>query len=244
MSFLELHIGTIVYEDDHVLAVNKPPGIAVMGAKDSIIDRSANAGLRLLPVHRIDKVASGLVLFARDQATHGDLTRQFNKQTVEKTYLAVVHGTDMPDSGTIDLPLSTGRKNRVRIAGPREAIRYDHETARWSLPADAVDASRPSYPSLTRFTRCERRDRTTVLEVQPVSGRRHQIRVHLAWIGYPIVGDPIFAKGADSRTMLHSWRLDIDYGGRRVRFEAAADPGMFGEAVAGQPFGELRSSSA
>ncbi|MFF2087917.1 RluA family pseudouridine synthase [Nocardia sp. NPDC058176] len=199
-----------VFVDDAVVALNKPAGISVTGERHDtdLVEVAQAAGTQVYPVHRIDKVTSGLVLLATDLAAHGQLTRQFNKQTARKAYLAVVAGADLPDRGELDLPLSVGRKNRVRIAAPREAIRREGE--RWFVDdADLLPAK--NYPSLTRFSTVARRDDHALLALEPVTGRRHQIRVQLAWIGHPILGDPLFDRTATlPRTHLHSWKLRLD----------------------------------
>lgn len=209
MNWSELRARFLVEEDDAILALHKPTGISVTGERhdSDLVELAAAAGETLYPVHRIDKVTSGLVLLAKELAAHGQLTRQFNKQTAEKAYLAIVEAGELPDAGVIDLPLSVGRKNRVRIAAPRESI---HRAAdRWFVEdADLLDTK--NYPSRTDFVTVLRRDEYAVLALRPITGRRHQIRVQLAWIGHPIVGDPLFDKsGAHERTYLHSWRLGL-----------------------------------
>ncbi|TLF92282.1 RNA pseudouridine synthase [Nocardia cyriacigeorgica] len=200
-----------IAEDDAIVAVNKPAGISVTGERHDtdIVQAAAAVGETLYPVHRIDKVTSGVVLLAKDLAAHGQLTRQFNKQTARKTYLAIVSTPEgaLPDAGTIDLPLSVGRKNRVRIAAPRESIQVSGD--RWFVePGDLLDTK--NYPSTTRFATVLRDGDYTVLALRPVTGRRHQIRVHLAWIGHAIAGDPLFDKsGVHDRTYLHSWQLGL-----------------------------------
>jgi tRNA pseudouridine32 synthase / 23S rRNA pseudouridine746 synthase len=201
---------SVLFEDDAVLALNKPPGVAVMGERHGtdLVELAEAAGERLYPVHRIDKATSGLILFAKDLAVHGGLTRQFAKRTVEKAYLVITNTTGLPQAGEVELPLSAGRKGRVRVAAPRESIRYDEDTARWSVPeADLLDTKR--YPSTTRFRTLWTDGEHTVLVAEPVTGRRHQIRVHLAWIGHPIAGDALFLRDAGPRTCLHSWRLSL-----------------------------------
>ncbi|UGT71645.1 RNA pseudouridine synthase [Nocardia gipuzkoensis] len=205
----QLRARSLVDEDAAILALHKPAGISVTGERHDtdLVELAAAAGETLYPVHRIDKVTSGLILFAKELRAHGELTRQFNKQTADKAYLAVVAATDLPDTGVFDLPLSVGRKNRVRIAAPRESIR--HSAGRWFVDdADLLPAK--NYPSLTHFVTVLRGPAHTVLALRPVTGRRHQIRVHLAWTGHPIVGDPLFDRsGAHQRTYLHSWRLTL-----------------------------------
>jgi tRNA pseudouridine32 synthase/23S rRNA pseudouridine746 synthase/23S rRNA pseudouridine1911/1915/1917 synthase len=153
---------------------------------------------------------------------HGGLTRQFNKRTVQKVYLAVTAPGGLPPTGRIDLPLSVGRKNRVRIAAPRESIEVKDDT--WSVPASAVFDTMPTYPSVTTFAVRAQTAQRALLEAVPETGRRHQIRVHLAWIGHPIVGDPLFEKAPAGRTLLHSWRLAFDHRGERVSVEAPQPP--------------------
>ncbi|WP_330252103.1 RNA pseudouridine synthase [Nocardia sp. NBC_00565] len=208
-QWAELRKSCVVEEDAAVLALNKPAGISVTGERhdSDIVEAAAAAGETLYPVHRIDKVTSGLVLLAKELGAHGQLTRQFNKQTAEKAYLAIVESTGLPDRGVIELPLSVGRKNRVRIAAPRESIRA--QAGRWFVD-DADLLAAKNYPSVTEFSTVLRTDERTVLAVRPITGRRHQIRVHLAWIGHPIVGDPLFDKSARyDRTHLHSWQLGL-----------------------------------
>jgi tRNA pseudouridine32 synthase / 23S rRNA pseudouridine746 synthase len=234
-----LRTGCAVYEDDAVLVLNKPAGLSVTGERhDTDLVRIAkDAGERLFPVHRIDKVTSGLVLLARRLEWHGELTRQFAKRGVDKAYLALTRSAGLPEEGTIDLPLSAGRKGRARIAAPRESIAADG--GRWSVPGEKVFTHVPAYPSVTTFRRLWAGPEHTLLEVRPLTGRRHQIRVHLAWIGHPIDGDPLFDKGAvarGARTCLHAWRVGFDAaavaGGERI--EVRADPGPdFWSEVAG-----------
>lgn len=212
-----------VHEEPGVLVLDKPAGWSVMGERHDVdlVALARDAGEPLWPAHRIDKVTSGLVLLATDLDAHGDLTRQFARATVEKTYLAVTATTGLPEHGRIELPLSVGRKNRVRVAAPREAITRDGDT--WGVPADAVFTEVPTYPSTTTFERLETGEGRTVLAVRPLSGRRHQIRVHLAWIGHALVGDPLFTKPAATRTGLHAWRLGFDAPSGRLSLEAPPD---------------------
>jgi tRNA pseudouridine32 synthase / 23S rRNA pseudouridine746 synthase len=217
-----------VYEDDAALVLNKPAGLAVMGERhDTDLVRLAGAaGEKLYPAHRIDKVTSGALLLAKELRFHGDLTRQFNRRTVGKVYLAITRSTGLPGRGTIDLPLSAGRKNRARVAANRAAIVFDEAGSRWSVPDEEVFGHVRVYPSRTDFARVWGDGRHTLLAVWPVTGRRHQIRVHLAWIGHPIEGDPLFGSTGGERTLLHSWQLAFDAawaGGARI--ETAAPPG-------------------
>lgn len=217
-----------ITEDEAILALNKPAGISVTGERHDIdiVTAAETVGEKLYPVHRIDKVTSGLVLLAKQLSAHGQLTRQFNKQTAEKTYLAVVAaGVDpLPAQGVVDLPLSVGRKNRVRVAAPRETIQRAGES--WFV-AESDLLNTKNYPSRTEFTVVARYSEYTVVALYPRTGRRHQLRVHLAWIGHSIVGDPLFDRsGAQQRTHLHSWRLRLTADWRsdgRLDLEAPPD---------------------
>ena len=224
-TWADVSAGRVLHRDAALLALDKPAGWSVTGERHDtdLVRLAADAGETLWPAHRIDKVTSGVVLFARDLAHHGDLTRQFAARTVDKTYLALTATRGLPARGTIELPLSVGRKNRVRIAAPREAI---ERTATadgdlWSVPDTAVLDGVSTYPSTTTFTRLAEDAGRTLLAVAPRTGRRHQIRVHLAWIGHALLGDPLFDRAATTRTGLHAWRLGVDApGGERLRLEA------------------------
>lgn len=202
-----------VYEDDQLLVLNKAPGISVMGERhtESLIDLAAAAGEPVHWVHRIDKVTSGLLLLAKTPSAHASLTRQFADRSADKRYLAWVEGTRFPDHGIIDLPLRPGRKGTIRVAGKRQEIYYDADHNRFALPESAVDRSKTFYESRTDFaTALVGRDHT-LLVLKPITGRRHQIRVHLAWLGFPIAGDPLFHRNQqkDQRAYLHSWGCEV-----------------------------------
>jgi tRNA pseudouridine32 synthase / 23S rRNA pseudouridine746 synthase len=227
-NWANIRASSTIFEDEAILALNKPAGISVMGERHEfdIVELAQNAGEQLYPAHRIDKAASGIILFAKELAHHGDLTRQFNKRTVDKSYLAIARSTSLPGKGVIDLPLSVGRKNRVRIAAPRESIFFDTRASRWSVAPSQVLKTTETYPSVTTFAKIWDGNGRTLVLTQPVTGRRHQIRVHLAWTGHPIEGDPLFDKSSSirgQRTCLHSWQLAFDarwLGNRRIEIEA------------------------
>jgi len=237
-----------VYEDGHLLVLDKAPGISVMGERhtDSLVDLAAAAGEPVRWVHRIDKVTSGLLLLAKTPSAHASLTRQFAGRTADKRYLAWVEGTQFPGCGTIDLPLRPGRKGSIRVAGERQAIHYDAGQRRFALPEPAVDRSKTYYESRTDFATAFAGDGHTLLVLKPVTGRRHQIRVHLAWLGFPIAGDPLFHRHQDEsqRTYLHSWGCQIACDWRdepRTQFWAAPDGEFLGAFTGG---GEVRLADA
>jgi tRNA pseudouridine32 synthase / 23S rRNA pseudouridine746 synthase len=237
-------------EDEAVLVLNKPAGVSVMGERHDtdLVRMAADCGEELFPVHRIDKVTSGLIVFAKQLSVHGGLTRQFTKHTVDKAYLTIARSGGLPAEGRIELPLSVGRKSRVRIAAPREAIVADVAAGRWTVRPEDVLNTRV-YPSTTEFRTLWTDSEYTVLAVRPVTGRRHQIRVHLAWIGHPVVGDPLFERGdAVARTALHSWRLAFDAAwlhDRRLRLEAEPGPDFWApvaDRLAGRDPAQLLAS--
>jgi tRNA pseudouridine32 synthase/23S rRNA pseudouridine746 synthase/23S rRNA pseudouridine1911/1915/1917 synthase len=246
-EWAQIRADTVIYEDEAVLALNKPAGLAVMGERHEtdLVRLAQEAGEKLYPAHRIDKVTSGALLLAKELRLHGDLTRQFNRRTVEKVYLAVTRSAGLPEHGTIDLPLSVGRKSRVRVAANRAAISFDESRSCWSVTAEEAFQHIRTYPSVTTFARLWSDGQHTLLAVHPVTGRRHQIRVHLAWIGHPIEGDPLFGKVTEGRTLLHSWRLGFDAawaGGKRIDIEAPPEPdfwtpvgGEAGSEAGGEP---------
>jgi len=234
-----------LWEDAAVLVLNKPAGISVLGERHDtdLVTLARAAGEWLAAVHRIDKETSGAVLLAKEPRVHADLTRQFARRSVGKLYLAITRSGaagGLPDRGRIELPLSVGRKNRVRVAAPRAAIVADAGTddaagadaGRWSVAPGAVFTQVRTYPASTSFAKLWEDGRSTLLAVRPVTGRRHQIRVHLAWIGHPVEGDPLFGgrrtdppdrASPTGRTCLHSWRLAFDApwrDGARLRVEA------------------------
>src|SRR3954452_15543309 len=123
----------VLYEDEGVVVLDKPSGIAVVGERHDadLVDLAAAAGETVMPAHRIDKVTSGAVVFAKTADARASLAREFHRRSIEKAYLAVVRsdrsgrgaglGGALP-AGTIDLPLAVGRKNRVRVAAPHSSI--------------------------------------------------------------------------------------------------------------------------
>ena len=178
----------VVYEDDTLVVVNKPAGLVVHPAAGTPSGTLANAltyhfqqlpdrgaGVRPGIVHRLDRDTSGLLVVAKTEGALENLSDQFRDRTVFKSYVALVHGRVSPDSGKIDQPLARDRSNRTRMAvvrGGRNAL------------------------TLYRVRRSF--DRFTLLDVELKTGRTHQIRVHLAWIKHPVVGDETYGGGRDN----------------------------------------------
>lgn len=195
----------LLYEDADLIAVAKPAGALVIpgrtaDAPPALRQQLESArGAPLWVVHRIDQDTSGVVVFAKTADAHRALCAAFEARTVRKTYVALAFG-DLPGERAIELPLTDARRGKARPAAPGEPgkpARTDVTAQRrWRLPAGAV----------------------TLVEARPLTGRHHQIRVHLRALEAPIVGDPLYGKrtlrgafaGAPSlRLALHAARLAL-----------------------------------
>lgn len=198
----------VLYRSGDLLVINKPADVPVLADRSGISclwdGLAETIGGKPYLVHRLDKPTSGVLAIALNAPTQRRLTRAFQARAVRKFYLARVLGDPGP-AGVIDLPLKPGRKSRYRVAGARDRI--VHQDGCWFLP----DPDPEGHPSLTRFA-AVRRGRESLLVLMPRTGRTHQLRVHLAWIGHPILGDRLYGKPADPaqaapRLMLHAHRL-------------------------------------
>lgn len=196
----------IVYEDAWMVAVDKPAGLAVhpsgrrldrtlIHALHRRYRRPGDAAHDVVPrlLHRIDVETSGVVAVGLDEQFHYEVARQFEERLVRKTYLAVVAGRPAADRGTIDRPLVHDKRSAVRLK-----------------LATGEPGSGP--PALTEYRVLRGNDRYTLLEVLPRTGRTHQIRVHLASIGCPLVGEKLY--GGDERLFLHQLAGTLDAGHR------------------------------
>jgi len=233
LDWHQLRSETLLYEDEDVLVLDKPVGLSVVGERHDtdLVQLAKDAGEYINPAHRIDKVTSGVIAFAKSKEQHGFLTRQFAKRTVAKQYLAVVIGDTLPACRfTIDLGLRTASSGRVRIATPRSSIEWDQ--SRCTFFTNNPDKQHRSFPSTTVVEPISSTNGTSVISVNPLTGRRHQIRVHLAWIGFPVAGDPLFKSTSGTgfgRTLLHSFRLAI-------KVPSSPDEPMVFEATPGPDF--------
>jgi len=207
----------VLYRSADVLAIDKPSGVSLLADRsgapclwEELREYLKPDGLEPLSVHRIDKGTSGVLLVALSREMQSRLTQAFARRDVRKFYVARVVGDPRlaGRTGVIDLPLAKGRKSRYRVAGPRERIA--RERNRWYL------ASRPDgYPSVSRLRRIGGDGEHALLALQPITGRTHQLRVHLAWIGHPICGDALYGRPDDAvqrwpRLALHCHRIVVD----------------------------------
>jgi 23S rRNA pseudouridine1911/1915/1917 synthase len=214
----------LLYEDSDLLVVNKPAGMVVhvgAGVKSGTLVNAllyhigtlSRVGGELRPgiVHRLDRLTSGVLVVAKNDAAHRHLADQFKGRQVRKTYIALVHGRVENDSGEITRSVGRDTRRRIRMrpggVGAREAT--------------------------TRYRVLRRWPRFTLLEAEPLTGRTHQIRVHFSSIGHPIVGDTLYGapgrlhiQGREVRTLprnfLHAAAIEFRHPrrGDRVRFEA------------------------
>jgi 23S rRNA pseudouridine1911/1915/1917 synthase len=204
----------IVYEDAEILVINKPHGMLVhptKGVRSGTLLNALNyylnfteAGepktekfIRAGLVHRLDKNTSGLMVIAKNPLAHKNLSRHFQRRLVEKKYYAVVEGTIKENCGTIDAPI--GRNEEERF---------------WYI---AVDGK----PAESRFQVIERFTDATLLELEPVTGRTNQLRLHCAYIGHPIIGDDKYGGREFERLCLHAYKLFFWHpnGNHRLEFE-------------------------
>jgi tRNA pseudouridine32 synthase/23S rRNA pseudouridine746 synthase len=204
----------VVYEDERLIVVNKPSGLLTVPGKDislaDCLESRVQARYADRPatkvVHRLDKDTSGLLLLAFDKAALGALGSQFEHRKIEKYYVARVWGEVEGESGLIDLPLATDWENK-----PRQRI--DHENGR---------ASRTHWEVISR------EPGVTRMKLIPLTGRTHQLRVHMVALGHPILGDSFYASGealaAADRLQLHAEMLGFSHPDdqRRMEFVVAA----------------------
>jgi 23S rRNA pseudouridine1911/1915/1917 synthase len=218
----------VVFEDDDVLIIDKPAGLVVHPSPGhdsgtlvhALLGRAVGSGVEAPAtafggiggvqrpgiVHRLDRDTSGLLMVAKNDAAQASLMAQLKARRVKKTYLALVQGSVAAAVGRIEAPIGRDPRHRMRMA----------------VAADG-------RPSTTGYRVRERFPGWTLLEVDLVTGRTHQIRVHLDAIGHPVAGDPLYGNGTSrrgpdglERLFLHAWRLELNApsDGRLIRAEA------------------------
>ena len=187
----------ILFQDAQIIVVNKPAGLLSVpgkleGREDCLTSRLQAAHWDTLLVHRLDCDTSGVMIFARTKQAQGFLGQEFEKRRAKKSYIAEVYGKLTPDQGHIDLPLCADWPNR-----PRQMVDHTH-----------------GRPAQTDWQVISRTPDATRVRLFPLTGRSHQLRVHMLAQGCPILGDPIYASGKARdfpRLMLHAESLSLHH---------------------------------
>jgi len=205
----------ILFSDDHVVAVDKPPRMLVVPAPGhsapTLVDVvQQQLGTRLFAVHRLDRDTTGVLLLARTAAARAALEERFREHRIERVYLAVVSRVPSPTAGRIESNLRENARGVVQ----------------------SVERG-PGRRAVTEYETLRRLDRGALVECRPETGRRNQIRVHMADLGCPIVGDRKYGyrvRGGEtaSALMLHAWKLAMDhpFSGRRLELESPLPDGF------------------
>ncbi|MFA5335295.1 MAG: RluA family pseudouridine synthase [Candidatus Omnitrophota bacterium] len=209
----------ILYEDDDIVVVNKQSGISVHPGAGVHSGTLVNALLshckdlsdlnegRPGLVHRLDKDTSGVIVIAKNNASHAELARQFKAREVTKNYLALVKGVIEIDNGVVDLPIGRHPSNRQKMAVRHDSERY----------------------AITEYRVIKRFENSTLVMLNLKTGRTHQIRVHMAYIGHPVLGDEKYgSKGKFPRQALHSFYLKLRHpvSGKEMEFRAPVPADM------------------
>ena len=195
----------VIFESADVLLVNKPAGMVVHPAAGHATGTLVHAALAHAPdlegiggevrpgvVHRLDKDTSGLILLAKNDGAYRSLQQQFKSRAISKTYLAIAEGHPPTKTGKIEAPIGRDLKNRKRMA---------------------VVTAGKGRSAVTTYRMLEAFQDACLLEIHPETGRTHQIRVHLAFLGCPVAGDRVYGRRRPTvqapRQMLHAWRLRL-----------------------------------
>jgi RluA family pseudouridine synthase len=210
----EYHTIEVLFENEDIIAVDKPEKLASIPERNrekiSLLKiLTDNFQRRFFVVHRLDKQVSGVIIFAKNPETHRQLNLQFEQRKVHKAYMALVHGTIEGDVGVIEAPLrrfGSGRMGEDQTRGK---------------------------PCRTEFSVVERIPGYTLVRVNPLTGRKHQIRAHFFGIGHPIVGDTLYGEKSLQKTfprmMLHALSIRIkSAAGDEIQIESPAGESFWG----------------
>jgi 23S rRNA pseudouridine1911/1915/1917 synthase len=212
----------ILYEDEHLIIINKPAGLVVHPAPghengtlvNALLAHCSNlAGIggvaRPGIVHRLDKDTTGALVVAKSDRAHQHLQAQLKAKTAKREYLGVVYGVPASEGGTIDFPIGRHLSDRKKMA--------------------VVPVEKSGREAITHWQILERLGNYTLMQFRLETGRTHQIRVHSAHIGHPIVGDPVYSSGRSVGVnlpgqALHAWKLTLEHPISKEIIEAIAPP--------------------
>jgi 23S rRNA pseudouridine1911/1915/1917 synthase len=224
----------IVYEDEYLLVVNKPQGMVTHPAPGNYTGTLVNALLAhcddlsgiggvLKPgiVHRLDKGTSGLLVVAKTDAVHKALSKQFKNKTTKRVYIALVKGNVELDNGVIELPIGRSVRDRKKMA-----VKFDDEHSKSAVTHYKVVKRFGDFASLrSRNFPNKAKENFTLLECRLQTGRTHQIRVHLSYIGHPILGDEKYGtRGNLNAPMLHAALIGFTHPATKKFMEFTSEP--------------------
>lgn len=229
---------SVIFEDADILVLNKPEGVTVhpgAGQKHGTLanfllyhtkNLSQKHTLRPGIVHRLDKDTSGVLIVAKNDFAHAELQKQFKERTVKKVYLAWVHGHVFPAEGKIETYITRHPRDRKKMT----AVKKTH------LHAAAAPPSKSHLrEAVTHYKTLQEKKNFSLLEIQPLTGRTHQIRVHMASLKHPVTGDVIYGRDRPraKRLYLHALRISFLHPKTRERltFEAPVPSSFFTRAM-------------
>lgn len=208
----------VIYEDNDIIVINKPKGMVVHPANGNPDGTVVNAVMALCKdslsgiggevrpgiVHRLDKNTSGIMIIAKNDKAHINLSEQLKNHEVKKTYIALVRGIINENEATIDMPISRSKNDRKKMA-----------------------VNRDGKNAITHFKVLGRyKNKYTLLKVNIETGRTHQIRVHLSHIGHPVIGDDVYSNGKNewgiSGQCLHAWKIEFKHPITKKKMELEA----------------------
>ncbi len=212
----------VIYEDDDVTVIEKPAGVlthskgaindeatVASSIKPKITDKNLG-GNRAGIVHRLDRVTSGIIITAKTAKAQTWLQKQFSSRNVKKNYMAVVEGIAEPPAAIIDVPIKRNPKKPQTF-----------------MAATGGKPAQTKYNTLETFEKG--RQNYSLLELEPITGRTHQIRVHLAYAGHPIVGDKVYGHGKNDEILLHAASLEVTLPSKTRQVFASPLPKRFKE---------------